>query len=132
MNVKRLTVLLASVGVVVFALPMTAFAAHCENVSKQPEAGNHITVVIDVSGLQEVVTVEGQGGWAEVWLDFDGDGVGDLMVESDIMIGKNHAYINPDGTFRTDVEPWVNPGAIQKALSEHATKTHGMIVGLEG
>ncbi|MGH8946660.1 MAG: hypothetical protein ACRDVL_10985 [Acidimicrobiia bacterium] len=121
---RRFAVLIVLVAVAVFALPLAAFAAHCENLSKKDDAGNGITVLIDTSS--GAVTVSGHGGYADVWLDFDGDGTGDLQVESDVQIGKNHAFIDKDGTFAADVEPWVNPGAINKALSEHATKTNGM------
>jgi hypothetical protein len=114
------------VAVAVFALPLAAFAAHCENLSKKEGAGSGITVLVDVSGPVETVTVSGHGGYADVWLDFDGDGTGDLLAESDIQIGKNHAFVDKDGNFAEGVEPWVNPGAINKALSEHATKTNGM------
>lgn len=123
---RRFTVLIGAIAIAVLALPLTAFAAHCENLSKKEGAGNGIIVLVDVSGPVESVTVSGHGGFADVWLDFDGDGVGDLLAESDIMIGKNHSYVDKDGNFVADVEPWVNPGAIHKALSEHATKTNGM------
>lgn len=123
---RRLTVLVGLVAVAVFALPLASFAAHCENLSKKEGAGNGITILIDVSGAVETVTVSGHGGYGDVWLDFDGDGTGDLLVDSDIQIGKNHAFVDKDGNFIADVEPWVNPGAINKALSENATKTHGM------
>jgi hypothetical protein len=114
---------LALVAVAVFALPLAAFAAHCENLSKKEDAGNGITVLVDVSAAAETVTVSGHGGYGDVWLDFDGDGTGDLQVENDVQIGKNHASIakGDDGG-----EPWVNPGAINKASSEHATQTNGM------
>lgn len=126
-TLRRFTVLIGLVAVAVFALPLAAFAAHCENLSKKDGAGTGITVLVDVSvpGV-ETVTVSGHGGYADVWLDFDGDGTGDLQVESDIQIGKNHAFIDKDGNFAEGVEPWVNPGAINKALSENATKTKGM------
>lgn len=123
---RRFTVLTGLVAVAVFALPLAAFAAHCENLSKKEDAGNGITILIDVSVVPETVTVSGHGGYGDVWLDFDGDGTGDLQVESDIQIGKNHSFVDKDGNFAADVEPWVNPGAINKALSEHATKTNGM------
>ncbi|HEX6301484.1 MAG TPA: hypothetical protein VF148_13550 [Acidimicrobiia bacterium] len=123
---RRFTVLIGLVAVAVFALPLAAFAAHCENLSKKEGAGTGITVLVDVSGPVETVTVSGHGGYADVWLDFDGDGTGDFLAESDIQIGKNHAFVDKDGNFAEGVEPWVNPGAINKALSEHATKTNGM------
>lgn len=51
------------------------------------------------------------------------NGTGDLQVESDVQFGKNHASgaRGDDGG-----EPWVNPGTINKAWSEHATQTNGM------
>lgn len=50
-------------------------------------------------------------------------GTGDLQVESDFQIGKSHASVakGNDGD-----EPWVNPGTINKASSEHASQTNGM------
>jgi hypothetical protein len=122
---KFLIVAMATAALMVLAAG-PAFAAHCVNLSKPAGAGGGVIVLVDVSGPTEVVTVSGHGGYADVWLDFDGDGTGDLLVESDIQVGKNHSYVGKDGSFPAEVEPWINPGAIQKFSSEHATKTHGM------
>lgn len=118
-----LVALLSGVMVVLAAGP--AFAAACTNQSKPAGAGNHTNVVIDA--FTEEVTIDGfNGGWADVWLDLNGDGVGDVLLEADVQIGQNHS-----GQFDDSEGPWINPGSIKKALSEHATDEHGMIIHLE-
>lgn len=98
-----------------------AFAAHCVNLSKEPDAGNLTTVVIDANTGQETI-VGGQikGGYADIWIDLDGDGMGDVLEAEDVQIGRNHSPQYDEMT------PWVNPGATNKAGNPNATDDHGM------
>jgi hypothetical protein len=103
-----------------------AFAAACTNQSKPEGKGNH-TIVL-VNPVTEEATVTGNGGWADVYVDFNLDGIADPgeLVERDVQVGRNHS-----GQFDDTEGPWINPGAINKALSANATQDHGMIVHLE-
>jgi hypothetical protein len=83
-------------------------------------AGNHIAVIIDTASGE--ATFEGTnaagrvtGGFADVYLDFDGDGVGDLQVEDDIFLAANHSgKANP-----AQGEPAVVPGASRNGSPDH-------------
>ena len=128
---RRILMVSVLAGALVVFTAGPAFAAHCVNLSKNEGAGNHTNVVIDLTtgtvNIQKAGNGNGWGGYADVWLDFDGDLVGDLLVESDIQLGKNHATVAHLGTsFPDSLEPWVNPGAIAKFISDHATHDHGM------
>ena len=123
---RRLTVL--AVIVAVFALPLTAQAAHCVNVSKKADAGNGVIILIDLT--DDTVTISGHGGFGNVWLDFDGDGEGDLLATEGVQIGKNHSTVAQLGdTFSAELEPWVNPGAINKVIK--GLVDHGMAFASE-
>ena len=121
---RRLSIIVAIVAVAVLAMPLSAFAAHCVNHSKNPNAGNGIIVTIDV--INNLVYIEGQGGYADVWIDVTGDGVGEFLEEEGIQIGKNHSLVAKHGNvFSADIEPWVNPGAINKYLKGNNEKGMG-------
>lgn len=114
---RALLVAMVTAALLVFTAG-PAFATHCVNLSKADGAGNHTTVVVDAT-TEEVVSISGlNGGFADVWLDVDGDGTGDLLVAEDVMIGKQHSP--------NVVGEWVNPGAIAKAANPNATDDHGM------
>lgn len=118
---RSLFVVVAAVAALML-LAAPAWAAHCQNLSKPDGAGNHTDVVINAATGE--ATISGlNGGWASVWLDVDGDGVGDVLLEEgDVQIGKNHSpQQDPEN-------PWVNPGATNKALSANATHEHGMLL----
>lgn len=75
----------------------TALGAHCVNESKNDGAGVHGSVIINVA--TGAVTFEGlnaggrlPGGFADVYLDFNGDGVGDAQVGNDIFLISNHSH----------------------------------------
>jgi hypothetical protein len=97
-----------------------AFAAHCINQSKPGGAGNLTTVIIDVATGEasfEGVNAAGRltGGFADVYLDFDGDGAGDLQVEDDVFLAANHSgKANP-----AQGEPAVIPGAAKNGSPDH-------------
>ncbi len=119
---RRILVVALLVGALTVFTAGPAFAAHCENLSKEPGAGTHTTVVINaLTGEATIDTFN--GGWADVWLDVDGDGTADMFLE-EVQIGGNHS---PQ---YDEAEPWVNPGAINKTLNSHATDEHGMFVDL--
>ncbi len=84
-----------------------ALAAECINASKKADAGQKVTVLVDVATDEVSFTganAAGRlpGGFADVWLDFDGDGTGDLKVLDDTFIVRNHS-------FRDVGEPFVLP-----------------------
>jgi hypothetical protein len=99
-----------------------AFASHCINHSKAEGAGNHTDVIVNAATEEVTIQTDGSGagGWADVWLDIDGDGVGDVLLEEDVQIGRNHSpqYDSEDA--------WVNPGAINKSSNPHAAHDRGM------
>ena len=78
----------------------TAFGAHCRNESKAADAGQHVTVT--VNGITGVPTFTGtnahgmfRGGFADIWLDVNGDGVGDQQLCDDVFLVSNHSPSGP-------------------------------------
>ena len=74
----------------------TALGSHCQNESKRPDAGQHVTVILNLvtGGVSfEGLNAQGRpiGGFADVWLDVDGDGVGDVLACDDVFIVSNHS-----------------------------------------
>lgn len=104
-----------------------AFAAHCVNLSKEPGAGNHTDVLLTPGPGMTVTDVEflgGNGGFADVYVDLDFDGMPDSneLMEEDIMIGRNHSP-----QWDALVEAWINPGAENKMFGDNeATTSQGM------
>ena len=99
-----------------------ALAGHCINTSKKDDAGNHTNVI--VNAITDQVTVDSlNGGYADVWLDVDGDGTGDILLEEDVQIGRNHSP-----NWDEAAEAWVNPGAINKTENPNATDDEGMVI----
>lgn len=89
-----------------------AFGAHCINQSKREGAGVRGQVIINVA-TGEVSFVGANaagrlpGGFADVYLDFNGDGIGDQQIENDIFLISNHSHkANP-----AQGEPGVLPSA---------------------
>ena len=83
-----------------------AYAAHCTNRSKPEGAGNNGFIVVDAGSGEIVSASDGalHGGFIDVFLDTTGDGVGDLQVEDDVFIAKNHSPMHVG-------DPFVVPGA---------------------
>jgi hypothetical protein len=82
----------------------TALAGHCINQSKPDGAGNTGTTVVIDAATGEVISIEGTnaagrvtGGFADVYLDTDGDGEGDVLAVDDTFIAGNHANKVPPG-----------------------------------
>lgn len=121
---KRPLLIALVTGVLMVFTAGPAFAAHCVNLSKKADAGNHMDVLVTPTGSEAVdVTMLGNGGYADVWIDVNMNyelDQGDFLEAEDVQVGKNHS---PNaGTS----EPWVNPGAINKLMNDHATLDHGM------
>ena len=117
---RRSIVLIALVGALLVMGAAPALAAHCINQSKPDGAGNLTTVIIDVA-TDEATFVGANpagkpiGGFADVYLDFDGDGVGDLQVEDDVFLVANHSgKDNP-----AQGSPAVLPGASKNGSPDH-------------
>ena len=101
---RRIVVSLVSATLLTVVLAGTAFAAHCINESKQPGAGNHVTVLINP--VTEAATFIGAnaagrltGGFADVYIDADLSGTltaADVQIEDDIFLVANHSgKLNP-------------------------------------
>ena len=94
---RRLLISLGSALALTFVIAGSAFAAHCVNQSKPEGAGVRGTVIINAE-TGEVSFVGANaggrlpGGFADVYLDFDGDGIGDQQVENGIFLISNHSH----------------------------------------
>jgi hypothetical protein len=74
----------------------TALGAHCQNESKTPDAGQQLVVVVNLvtGGVSFAGTnAAGRltGGFADIWLDVDGNGTPDVLVCDDVFIVSNHS-----------------------------------------
>jgi hypothetical protein len=84
-------------GLLTLVMAGTALGAHCINESKKDGAGEHGIVVIDVAtGEASFIGLNPggklPGGFADVYLDFNGDGIGDQQVENGIFLISNHSH----------------------------------------
>jgi hypothetical protein len=94
-----------------------ALGAHCINQSKPEGAGVRGQVIINVA-TGEVSFVGANaagrlpGGFADVYLDFNGDGIGDQQIENDIFLISNHSQKANPAQGEPGVLPsaWHNPG----------------------
>lgn len=115
---RRGLLLVAPVAALLVMGAAPAFAAHCINQSKPGEVGNHTTVIDTATGEAsfEGANAAGRltGGFTDVYLDFDGDGAGDLQVEDDAFLAANHSgKANPaQGEGR-------DSGSLQERLPDH-------------
>jgi hypothetical protein len=78
----------------------TALGAHCRNESKALDAGRHVDVIIN--GTTGAVSFTGtnargmlRGGFADLWLDVTGDGIGDQLLCDDFFLASNHSPQGP-------------------------------------
>lgn len=101
---RRILISFGSAGVLTLALAGTALGAHCANESKQPDAGQHVVVLLDP--VTFAATFEGTnaagrltGGFADLYLDADNSGTlsaGDVLLDSDVFLAANHSdHANP-------------------------------------
>jgi hypothetical protein len=84
-------------GLLMIATAGTALGAHCVNESKKDGAGERGTVIVDAnSGAVSFTGANAAGrlpgGFADVYLDFNGDGVGDQQIEEGIFLISNHSH----------------------------------------
>jgi hypothetical protein len=94
---RRLFTGLLSAGLLLVLTAGTALGAHCINESKKDGAGERGIVVIDVAtGEASFIGINPggvlPGGFADVYLDFNGDGIGDQQVENGIFLISNHSH----------------------------------------
>src|SRR5215210_4740241 len=78
----------------------TALGAHCRNESKAAGAGQHVSVIIDASTGAPTFTGTNahgmlRGGFADIWLDVNGDGTGDQLLCDDVFLVSNHSPSGP-------------------------------------
>jgi hypothetical protein len=94
---RRLVTGMLSAGLLLVLTAGTALGAHCINESKKDGAGEHGVVIIDAAtGEASFIGLNAggklPGGFADVWLDFNGDGIGDQQVEDGIFLISNHSH----------------------------------------
>ena len=85
----------------------TAFASFCGNESKKDGAGQHAVLLVDLSVVPETVTVLSgtnaagkiTGGFVDVWLDFNGDGTGECLINDTYFISEHSGSIAPGQAF---------------------------------
>lgn len=94
---RRLLTSSLAAGLLTIVFAGTALGAHCVNESKKDGAGERGIVIVDVA--TDTVSFEGAnaagrlpGGFADVYLDFNGDGIGDQQVEWGIFLISNHSH----------------------------------------
>ncbi len=115
---RRLTTSLGAAVLLTLVLAGTALGAHCRNESKQGDAGQHVVVLINA--VTGEVTFEGTnaagrlvGGFADIWLDLDGDGTGDVLACDDVFIVSNHSGQAAPGQTEAPGAPGVLPPIIR-------------------
>jgi hypothetical protein len=101
---RRIVSSLLAATVLTLVLAGTALGAHCVNESKQPGAGNHVTVLINpvteqASFIGANAAGRVTGGFADVYIDADLSGTltaPDVQIEDDIFLVANHSgKLNP-------------------------------------
>jgi hypothetical protein len=81
----------------------TALAAFCGNESKQSGAGQHAVLLVNLATTPETVTIlsganaagKVTGGFVDVQLDFNGDGIGDCLIDDTYFISEHSGHISP-------------------------------------
>ena len=81
----------------------TAFASFCGNESKTAGAGQHAVLLVDLSTTPETVTIVSganaagkvTGGFVDVQLDFNGDGIGDCIIDDTYFISEHSGHVAP-------------------------------------
>lgn len=119
---RRLLLIAVITSALVVFTAGPAFAAHCVNLSKKAGAGAGVTVLLTTS--EELISFEGNGGYANIYIDFnDNQAADEGEWVAEVQLGKNHS---PTIDVTSEEGLWVNPGAIHKFLNEHATHDRGM------
>lgn len=94
---RRLFGSLAGATLMSLVVAGTALGSHCINESKQADAGQKVSVIIDVTDPTAAPTFVGThngrltGGFIDVWLDLDGNGSPDLLACDDAFLVSNHS-----------------------------------------
>jgi hypothetical protein len=95
----------------------TALGAFCGVDSKPSGAGQLIVLWVDIpSGVQTIVSganAAGKftGGFADVYLDFDGDGTADCFIDDTFLISEHSGSVAPgQDFFGLPVNPGVSNG----------------------
>lgn len=97
----------------------TAFASFCGVDSKPSGAGQKVVLWVDLSTTPETVTVlaganaagKFTGGFADVNLDFDGDGTADCVINDTFLISEHSGSAAPgQESFGLAVNPGVTNG----------------------
>ena len=93
---RRLFTATVAAGLLTILVAGTALGAHCINESKNAGAGQHVDVIIN--GVTGEVTFVGtnaagrlKGGFADIWLDIEGDGTPDVQLVDDTFLISNHS-----------------------------------------
>jgi hypothetical protein len=90
---KVLAAVAVAAGVFLLAGGGEALAAHCFPANKPDGAGNIGDVIVNLATGQvtEPTNPGGRtaGGFADVWLDTNGDGAGDIQVANDVFVLNN-------------------------------------------
>lgn len=114
---RRLFTSMGGAVLLTIVLAGTALGAHCQNESKQADAGQHVTVTVNV--LTGEATLDGMnaagrlgGGFADIWLDLDGDGTGDVLACDDVFIVSNHSGQAAPGQTEAEGAPGALPPII--------------------
>lgn len=110
-------------GLLTLATAGTALGAHCVNESKEDGAGERGVVIIDaatgaVSFIGANAAGRLPGGFADVYLDFNGDGIGDQQIESGIFLASNHSH--------KDNPAQGMPGVLPSAERDPGGEGHGV------
>lgn len=78
----------------------TALAAFCGNESKQADKGQHATLLVNLAVSPPTQTIlEGgtpsgnvTGGFVDVLLDFNGDGIGDCLIDDTFVLSEHQLF----------------------------------------
>jgi hypothetical protein len=116
---RRVTMSMGAAVLLTLILTGTALGAHCQNESKQTDAGQQVVATINlVTGevtFDEGINAAGRpvGGFADIWLDFNGDGTGDVLACDDVFIVSNHSGQAAPGQFEAPDAPGALPPIIR-------------------
>jgi hypothetical protein len=117
-EMRRLFTSMGGAVLLTLVLAGTALGAHCQNESKQADAGQHVVVTVNV--VTGEVTFDGTnaagrpvGGFADIWLDLDGDGAGDVLACNDVFIVSNHSGQASPGQTEAEGAPGALPPIIR-------------------
>jgi hypothetical protein len=93
---RRLFTATVSATLLTILVAGTALGAHCINESKKAGAGQHVDVIVNVlTGEATFVGANAAGrltgGFADIWLDLDGNGTPDVKAVDDTFLVANHS-----------------------------------------